>query len=228
MNNVKSELLERAFKRAKELNSAAKTLKGALAAIRKAGTKPLPGIQALARGPGKTTERRANPPEWWATHEWRIQRRCQGHIGVLQQAKHPHGVARATASRWTDDAKFALLATADAVMVSRVLSRLRWPYRRAESCWVGGKHSTKIVVGEYPGAECESVRVWSHKRNWPGNDSEARLTVSRRCLELLGHGIVIDGLITLDAELIEPEAYRAAWVEQSVGFTLKVVHGWIV
>ena len=52
--------------------------------------------------------------------------------------------------------------------------------------------------------------------------------MSRRCLELLGHGIVIDGLITLDAELIEPEAYRAAWVEQSVGFTLKVVHGWIV
>ena len=228
MNELKSKLVERAFKKAKALNSAAKTLKGARAAIRKAGTKPLPGLQALTRRPGKVTVGRTENPDWSAKHECRIRQRCQFHLDSLQKAEHPHDIAREMASHWTVDAREALLATADAVVIARVLARLRWPYRRAESRWAGGKHSTKIRVGALPDAECDSVRAWSTNGKWTGNNSEAVLTVSRRCLELLGPGIVIDGLVTLDADLLEPGTYKAAWAEQSVGFTLKVVNGWIV
>ena len=120
------------------------------------------------------------------------------------------------------------LVNADAVVISHVQAQLDWPYRKAESRWAGGKHSTKIVVGARPSAVCDSVRTWSRNRKWSGNNSEAVLTISRRCLELLGPGIEIDGLITLDAELIEQGIFRATWAEQSVGFSLKVVEGWIV
>lgn len=228
MNTAKAELVERAFNKATALNSKAKTLKGALAAIYKAGFKPICGFQALARHPIVLTLKPPAIAEWPAKHELRVQMRCQAHLATLKQAQHPHIVARETASRWTTDASSALLRAADAVVISRVQAQLDWPYRRAESRWAGGKHNTKILVGEIPNAACDTVRAWSRNGKWTGNNSEAVLTISRQCLELLGPGIEIDGLITLDAELIEPGIFKATWAEQSVGFSLKVVEGWIV
>jgi Tfp pilus assembly major pilin PilA len=104
-----------------------------------------------------------------------------------------------------------------------------WPYRRAESRWAGGKHTVNADIGFLPSARCDNSLVWSSNGKWSGNNSCGHITVTYRAVNLLGvEGLIIGGLLTLDAELVAPRAVRAVWVEQGRGVALKLVEGWIV
>lgn len=105
---------------------------------------------------------------------------------------------------------------------------INWPYRCSTSRWAGGNHSVAVQLAERPDGECRSERAWSGNGKWTGTNSVARLNITRRCIKTLGTQIVIGGLITLDVKVLEPRVYRAVWLEQSRGVSLKVVHGWII
>lgn len=105
---------------------------------------------------------------------------------------------------------------------------INWPYCRSTSRWAGGEHYVGIRLSEMPAGECSSERAWSRNGKWSGTNSIARLRITPRCIAALGSEIIIGGLITLDVEVLEPRVYRAVWLEQSRGVSLKVVHGWII
>lgn len=104
----------------------------------------------------------------------------------------------------------------------------RWPYRRSSSGWAGGDHYIRLDIGDVPGARGWSDKVWSRNGQWSGTDSHARLTVTTRCLRAMAGRIVVGDLITLDCESVGPREFRATWAEQSRGFDLKLVEGWII
>ena len=112
--------------------------------------------------------------------------------------------------------------------IAKTISGRAWPYRRAESGWAGGRHTTRVVFSDTPQAKGESTRVWSANGKWSGNDSSACLSVTPRCYELLGTNLTMGGLVTLDCIQVAPREYQAWWAEQSRGFSLKVVAGWII
>lgn len=118
----------------------------------------------------------------------------------------------------------------DAKTLDRIKSRLaaNWPYCRSTSRWAGGEHYVSVQLSEIPAGECHSERAWSRNGKWSGTNSTARLHITPRCIAALGSEIIIGGLITLDVEVLEPRTYRAVWLEQSRGVSLKVVHGWII
>lgn len=130
----------------------------------------------------------------------------------------------------TQDALDRLDAKTLDVWRRSVLKELRsdWPYRRASSRWAGGDHYIELQIGDAPQASGWSQRVWSSNGKWSGNDSNASLTITARCLRALEGRVLLGGLLTVDCEPVAPREYRAVWVEQGPGFGLKLVHGWII
>ncbi|MFL9922595.1 hypothetical protein PQR75_46795 [Paraburkholderia fungorum] len=130
----------------------------------------------------------------------------------------------------TLDLRQAVVAMTIAEVESEIAEMLWdcWPYRYSTSSWAGGEHSVKVRLTDAPTAFGESERVWSANRKWSGSNSSAKLGITARCLRELGTGLVIGGLLTLDAERIGPREYKAVWVEQGRGFGLKVVQGWLI
>lgn len=120
------------------------------------------------------------------------------------------------------------LETLIGAKIAKAIGGSAWPYQRSASTWAGGNHRTTVVFADTPQASGESQRVWSNNKKWSGNDSYARLSITPRCFELLGTDLIIGGLITLDCVQMAPREYQASWAEQSRGFALKVVSGWII
>lgn len=115
--------------------------------------------------------------------------------------------------------------------IERVLSERLWdcwPYRYSQSSWAGGHHAVTVTIGATPEAQGGSNRVWSKNGKWSGTDSFGEVTVTERCLHLLGPNLLIGGLLTLDCEAVGTREYQATWVEQGRGFALKMVSGWII
>ncbi len=110
----------------------------------------------------------------------------------------------------------------------KALLQENWPYRRSTSSWAGGDHNVYVRLSEEPCGECYSKRAWSKNGKWSGTSSFADLRITQRCIDALGENLFIGGLITLDAEVIAPRTYRATWLEQSRGVSLKIVQGWII
>lgn len=110
----------------------------------------------------------------------------------------------------------------------RVLLEKNWPYRRSASSWAGGDHNVYVQLSNEPDAACYTESAWSKNGKWSGTNSIADLRITQRCIDALGENLLIGGLITLDAEVIAPRTYRATWLEQSRGVSLKIVQGWII
>lgn len=108
-----------------------------------------------------------------------------------------------------------------------IVARENLMYRRSGSSWAGGQHFENVWAvahgqGETSGS---SERVWSSNKKWSGNNS----TVTFRIEETVpDHMVVVGGLVTLAAECVGPREYRATWAEQSMGFDLKAVNGFII
>lgn len=100
-------------------------------------------------------------------------------------------------------------------------------YRKSNSSWAGGEHFENVHAVRHGQGECSgsSERVWSANGKWSGNDS----TVTFRIEETVpDHMVVVGGLVTLAAECVGVREYRATWAEQSRGFDLKAVDGFII
>lgn len=102
-------------------------------------------------------------------------------------------------------------------------------YRKSESTWAGGEHSTLIGIGG-PRAEGSSERAWSRNGKWSGSNSTWQLGVSRSWLRTVAReGIaVVDGLLTLQATQVAPGVWTANWVVQGRGVALRVERGYLV
>lgn len=104
-----------------------------------------------------------------------------------------------------------------------------YPYAVSHSTWAGGDHTTTYLLGDTPAVKAGTNRAWSRNGKWRGTDSYAQITITRRALRTLGHQhLLIGGLITVDAVRVAPRVYRATWLEQSRGCSLKLVTGHIV
>lgn len=103
-----------------------------------------------------------------------------------------------------------------------------YPYKKSNSHWAGGDHSTKVKFSDTPSCSGGSDKVWSKNGKWSGLDSYAILSITRRAYVALDGNLMIGGLITLDAEKVGNREYKAVWAEQSRGFDLKAVEGWII
>lgn len=104
------------------------------------------------------------------------------------------------------------------------------PYRRAQSdaYYAGGIHFITLQLGEIPAAFGGSQRGWGRGGQWSGLASYNDFTVTRRCLQATRGELLVANLLTVDCELLGLREYRATWVEQGRGFSLKLVTGFII
>ena len=103
-----------------------------------------------------------------------------------------------------------------------------WPLRRATSSWAGGHHDVVVTYAATPreiGGSCDTSTAWSSNGTWSGNDSCARLCVSRT---ITPANIVEAGIVHIARETVSPGIERATWLEQSRGVSVRCVDGWIV
>ena len=107
-----------------------------------------------------------------------------------------------------------------------------WPYRRSQSGWAGGEHnvSVHLVTSQYDScrASGESAKAWSDNGKWSGTNSSASITTDLYTLLTFPSLMTPDGLALCQAEAIGPREYRVKWIEQSTGFGLKTVDGYLI
>jgi hypothetical protein len=110
-------------------------------------------------------------------------------------------------------------------------------YRRSESSWVGGGHTTTIYINADVDAHGWSEEVWHEKHNWKGTNSFHDVTVhplwARRVegpgLAVIGDKFVLNA-IPYKGSLCRGtlRAWNATLVEQSRGVDLRPQTGFIV
>lgn len=183
---------------------------------------PIHGLAVLGTG------RKLGP--WWrrdhsAATAYRLSRTRTRYYAWLDRIAAEHGV-------WTLDAAEHEAQRLSEAVASRIGRRLEsaWPYRRSKSRWAGGDHVVSVTIADsVPVAHGETRRAWSKNGKWSGTDSRATLAITARAVAEFGErGLIVGGLVTLDAERVGPREYRAVWAEQSRGVSLRSVHGWII
>lgn len=213
---------------ARDAGSKSGTSRGALAYLkthRPAATSPL---ISLGTERFRSTRRRAGG---WDGRTSRLEVRAQ--VIAEKAATHatPFASLKKLTRKFTRDVYPIAKRALERLLCARVAKAIggsAWPYRRAESTWAGGSHRTSVSFSDIQNAKGGSCRVWSSNGKWTGSDSYADLAITPRCFELLGTDLIIGGLITLDCVQVAPREYQACWAEQSRGFALKVISGWII
>ncbi|WP_432258032.1 hypothetical protein [Cupriavidus sp. TMH.W2] len=218
--------------------SSAKTLRGALRYARSAMEGGIPGLALLRSGKhateGRWLSRRIN---FDTQHNWSHAARVQARAEAIYALTACGGsllerldACRSVSPRATPDLRRAIEEIATSAIERQVAAVLSydWPYRQSSSTWAGGKHNVTVSVDDHPSASGDSERAWSANGKWSGTNSTATLTITERCLRNFGLMPVVTGLLTLDAERVGHREYRAVWVEQGRGFSLKTVEGWII
>lgn len=130
-------------------------------------------------------------------------------------------IAAASALWRRDDAealasRLTLAGSADALSAG-------WPYRWSHSRWAGGEHDLRVHVDDAPSVDAGSSRVWSDNGKWAGTNSYAHIAITARAV-MLAPTLILDGRVVVDAH---PDG-RVAWLEQTAGFSLRVVAGFLV
>ncbi len=225
--------------KAHERGSTAKTVRGALAFLKATPTGALAGLVELDVRARR--EHPANPGHRIDfdqvlgnfSHAGRIQHRAARIVAACPKDISPQELldrVGAAASMLTADARAAVRAMALAFISRRLVSVLQaaWQYRASQSCWAGGEHNIQVIIADVPMARGGSSRAWSRNGKWSGTNSYASLTITERCVGALGYELFVGGLLTVDAEPVGPREYRVVWVEQSRGFELKLVDGWLI
>ena len=103
-----------------------------------------------------------------------------------------------------------------------------WPLRRSQSSWAGGEHTVLVSIGDRPYARGWSKKVWSDNGKWAGTNSVASITATRRTFRHFPTLTTPDGMVVVDAKKIGHREYQITWVEQSRGFDLKIVDGFLI
>lgn len=103
-------------------------------------------------------------------------------------------------------------------------------YRVATSKWAGGDNFLELVYTDQPGATGAKKRVWSNNGKWGGNDGYFKINVSPDYNnDVVRPGLAWAGdMLTTHAKNIGADVWAATWLEQGVGFSLKVKTGYIM
>jgi len=232
----KDKLVSEFIERMRVCGSTAKTFRGAVRYAKANMPVCIPGIKRLKRlkrdAPTSTGRPIDFDTRYNRSHDERIKRRalsiCRSLAGT-SPLERIH-MRQIVCLRETLDLRQAIETVSIAAAEKQLGALLieNWPYRQSESSWAGGEHSVVVRIADSPDAIGTSKRVWSANGKWSGNNSTAHLIITERCLHELGANLVIGRLVTLDAERIGAREYKAVWAEQSRGFGLKVVEGWII
>jgi len=164
------------------------------------------------------------------------ERRCYRH------AKHSLGLPSSHARRLGDKPLGKVRGTRTAVWRVAIAGRLSsfkhknrasliaQNYRQTHSSWVGGERTIEVRYSEAPYAEGITETVWHEKKVRSGTNSTLIVAFSQTWYtDVFKKGIsVIAGMVTTHATEIEPGVFRASWVEQGRGFSLRKVSGFIV
>jgi hypothetical protein len=130
------------------------------------------------------------------------------------------------------DVAEAMCAETERVMCAGIAASLEasWPFARAASSWAGGEHSVTVRVDDSGGglAWGGSEKVWSGNGKWSGRNSFASICATRSAFAHFPSLRTPDGSVVVDTERVAPREYRIRWVEQSRGFDLRTVDGWLI
>lgn len=102
-----------------------------------------------------------------------------------------------------------------------------YPYRTSKSQWAGGDHHISVYFGT-PACQGWATKEWSRNGKWRGTNSHARFDITRRVLRHFPQAVTPDGLVVMDAKKIGPREYQIVWAEQSRGFDLKTIEGFLI
>ena len=103
-------------------------------------------------------------------------------------------------------------------------------YNMPSSSWAGGERNYNITRSNSPKAETWSEKVWSSNGKWSGNNIAGNINISKSWYKdcyLTGLSDA-EGLLTTHATEIKPNLWQASWLEQSRGFSVKVIQGYIL
>lgn len=106
-----------------------------------------------------------------------------------------------------------------------------WNLRKAESAWAGGDNIFNVVVDEKEvSLTADSNRVWSKNGKWSGNDMYVSLHAPEKMLKNLVivqiHGVL--SFFEKNKQKKNSKAFPCYWVEQSRGFSVKLIAGFCV
>lgn len=128
---------------------------------------------------------------------------------------------------------------------ARVQALVETHYRRASSRHVGGQNAYQVSIrprGErrQPSAETETTTIWKRRHrgpNWAGLNATFRISdvPSTWSTSVYAEGLeVVGGLVTLSLRRLHqfrtPDratVYRATWIEQGRGLSIRAVHGFL-
>lgn len=100
--------------------------------------------------------------------------------------------------------------------------------RTAQSSWAGGDNIFTVKYKKEtsrPAIIAEAVRVWSKNGKWSGNDMRVALSVPSHYWTTK----VIGGILTIaPRSRFDEREYKAFWVEQGRGFTVKLIEGFVI
>jgi hypothetical protein len=124
-----------------------------------------------------------------------------------------------------------ILARRHSEIESLIVGIVEENYRCATGRWAGGETSVAVTLvsrGEI-GMSGQSETAWSDNGKWKGKNAVYHVCVRAGWKKYVYNKGLADagGLLTLDAEEIDPGLWAATWAQQSRGFTVKVVSGYI-
>lgn len=104
-----------------------------------------------------------------------------------------------------------------------------YPYARPSGRWAGGDISARVAIRPEPGVSSTTEVVRSANGKWSGRDLSVCAAITPRAIRALGEdGLLLGGLLLLDAERVGPAEYRAVWAEQHGRLGLRPVSGWLI
>lgn len=100
--------------------------------------------------------------------------------------------------------------------------------RTSHSSWAGGNNIFTVKYkkdSSRPAIIAEAVKVWSSNGKWSGNDLRVALSVPSHYWTTR----VVGGILTIAPRTrFDEREYKAFWVEQGRGFSVKLIEGFII
>jgi len=102
-------------------------------------------------------------------------------------------------------------------------------YKNSESSWAGGDTEVHVNWGRTHAAKGFSITVWSSNGKWKGSNAVYNITLPYSWIKnVYKEGLAeAGGMLTLTAEKIRENLWKATWVQQSRGFSIKCIEGYI-
>lgn len=196
-------------------------------------------IRAVLAGPAIRSRRVALPGDAdyaLALHSMRAEARTMPRAQYRAESRAARIRARLDSGarcprRASPELRAAHSAARLAAQAQRIGAAIRaaYPYATPSGRWAGGNVSVRVEIGARAGIRADTARAWSDNGKWSGRDLSVRATITRRAIRALGEGgLLLGGLLMLDAQRVGPAEYRVAWAEQHGRLGLRTARGWLI